>query len=98
MNLSTAELTKEKERLNYTLEIIKKHISGLGQELYNQDEKVSEFQKFIWDNKSSLDPHELKSLMSDNDLEVYLMTQKGKYFKNYLRFKIIHIGSIILKM
>ena len=98
MNLSTAELTKEKERLNYTLEIIKKHISGLGQELYNQDEKVSEFQKFIWDNKSSLDPHELKSLMSDNDLEVYLMTQKGKYFQKLFKIQNNpYFGSIIFK-
>ena len=48
MNLSEKEVNTEKEYLNYTLEIIKQKISELGQVLYDKEEKVMEFKKFIW--------------------------------------------------
>ena len=87
MNLSKEELKKENDYLENVIKVINDYISSLGQELYEQDEKVQEFKKFIWDNKSSLDPTELKALMSDSDLEVYLMQQKGKYFQKLYKIQ-----------
>ena len=81
MKISTEEISLEKERLKHTTEVIAGKLSNLGQELYTREEKQQEFQKFVWDNKASLDPQELRSLMSGNDVEIYMMLEKGKYFQ-----------------
>lgn len=98
MNISKEEIKKEKKYLEICINVIKDYLSELGQELYEKEEKSQEFKKYIWDNKASLDPTELKSLMSDNDLEVYLMMQKGKYFQKLFKIQNSpYFGSIIFE-
>ena len=67
MELSKKEIVLEEKRLEDTIDIVRSKISELGQELYDRDDKVLEFKKFMWDNRSDMDPTELKSMMSDND-------------------------------
>ena len=50
MNLSEKELQQEKVYLGVTIDVIREKISKLGQELYEREDKVQEFQKFIWDS------------------------------------------------
>lgn len=98
MNLSKEELEKEKNYLKNCINTIKDYLSDLGQELYDKEEKIQEFKKYIWDNKTNLDPTELKSLMSDNDLEIYLTMQKGKYFQKLYKIQNNpYFGSIIFE-
>lgn len=98
MNISKEEIKKEKKYLDNCINVIKDYLLELGQELYEKEEKSQEFKKYIWDNKASLDPTELKSLMSDNDLEVYLMMQKGKYFQRLFKIQNSpYFGSIIFE-
>ena len=98
MNISKEEIKKEKKYLDNCINVIKDYLSELGQELYEKEEKSQEFKKYIWDNKASLDPTELKSLMSDNALEVYLMMQKGKYFQRLFKIQNSpYFGSIIFE-
>lgn len=98
MNISKEEIKKEKKYLDNCINVIKDYLSELGQELYEKEEKSQEFKKYIWDNKASLDPTELKNLMSDNDLEVYLMMQKGKYFQKLFKIQNSpYFGSIIFE-
>lgn len=98
MNISKEEIKKEKKYLDNCINVIKDYLSELGQELYEKEEKSQEFKKYIWDNKASLDSTELKSLMSDNDLEVYLMMQKGKYFQKLFKIQNSpYFGSIIFE-
>ena len=78
MELSSKEVMLEKKRLEDTTNLIRSKISVLGQELYDRDEKVLEFKKFMWDNRSDMDPGELKTMMSDNDLEIRMMMNKGE--------------------
>ena len=96
MNLEKEELLLEENYLKDCINTIREKISELGGELYTDQEKSLEFKKFIWDNKASLDPQELKALMSDNDLEIYLMQQKGKYFQKLYKIQNNpYFGSII---
>lgn len=98
MNLSKKELEEEKKYLNNCTSIIRNQLSELGQDLYEKQEKIQEFQKYIWDNKSQLDPTELKSLISDNDLEVFLAMEKGKYFQKLYKIQNNpYFGSIIFE-
>ena len=90
------ELKMEEEYLSLVNDEISKEISSLGSELISDEEKSQDFKKFIWDNKAHLDPQELKSLIIESDLQVYLMTQKGKYFqKLYTIQNSPYFGSII---
>lgn len=98
MNISKEEIKKEKKYLENCINVIKDYLSELGQELYEKEEKIQEFKKYIWDNKASLDPEELKNLMSDNDLEVYLALEKGKYFQKLFKIQNSpYFGSIIFE-
>lgn len=98
MNISKEEIKKEKKYLDNCINVIKDYLSELGQELYEKEEKSQEFKKYIWDNKASLDPEELKNLMSDNDLEVYLALEKGKYFQKLFKIQNSpYFGSIIFE-
>ena len=51
MGLSKAELAKEEKRLADTIKVIKDNISSLGKELYQDEEKMLEFKKYMWDAK-----------------------------------------------
>lgn len=95
MNLSEYELNLEKNHLEETIKEINFQISILGQELYSKEEKQKEFKKFIWDNKQELDPTEMRSFMSNNDVEINMLFDKAKHYK--LLFKIQnspYFGSI----
>lgn len=87
MNLSKEELQLEEQYLSDTLKVVREKISDLGQQLYDREEKVQEFQKFMWENKHDMDPTEMRTMMSSNDLEITMMMNKGKYFQKLYRIQ-----------
>ena len=92
------ELDLEIKRLNKTLEVIKNKISELGQEFYEQEEKITEFKRFIWDNQTEMDPTEMKSLIAINENEIYLALKRADYFKKLYKIQNNpYFGSIIFK-
>ena len=96
MELSKSEIILEEKRLDKTIGIVRGKISELGQELYDRDDKVLEFKKFMWDNRSDMDPTELKTMMSSNDLEVSMMMNKGEYLQKLFKIQNNpYFGSII---
>lgn len=98
MELSKSEKHLENVRLEKTIEIIREKISELGQELYDRDDKVLEFKKFMWDSRSDMDPTELKTMMSSNDLEIDMMMRKGEYLQKLYKIQNNpYFGSIIFK-
>lgn len=98
MELSKQEINEENIRLEKTISIIREKISILGQELYDRDDKVLEFKKFMWDSRADMDPTELKTLMSDNDLEIDMMMRKGEYLQKLYKIQNNpYFGSIIFK-
>lgn len=87
MELSKEEVKKEEKRLDDTINLIRGKISVLGQELYDRDDKVLEFKKFMWDNRADMDPSELKTMMSSNDLEISMMMKKGEYLQKLFKIQ-----------
>lgn len=87
MELPKEEVRLEEKRLDDTIKLIRGKISVLGQELYDRDDKVLEFKKFMWDNRADMDPSELKTMMSDNDLEISMMMKKGKYLQKLYKIQ-----------
>ena len=85
MKISESEMQKERKYLDDTVTLIRKKISELGQELYDDDEKILEFKKFMWDSKASMDPGEMKNMMVESDLQVTIMLNKGLYLQKLYR-------------
>ena len=81
MSISKNDLLLENKKLESTIDIVRKQISILSTDLYDKETKLREFQKMMWDNKAELDPAEMKTLRTSNDLEVFFLEQKAKKFK-----------------
>lgn len=98
MNLPEKEITHEKNYLDYSLKIIREKISELGQVLYDREEKVMEFKKFIWDTRHDMDPTEMKTMINASDLEITMMTYKSDYLQKLYRIQNNpYFGSITFK-
>lgn len=99
MSLSEKEIKAEKEYLNYNLKIIREKISELGQILYDKQEKVMEFKKFIWDTRHDMDPTEMKTMINASDLEITMMSYKSDYLQKLYRIQNNpYFGSITFKI
>ena len=85
MKIEREEFERERNYLNKTVSLIRKKISSLGQQLYDDDEKVLEFKKFIWDSHTEMDPSEMRSMMAESDLQVTIMQSKGNYLQKLFR-------------
>ena len=60
MNLSEQDLQEENKHLELTINLLRKNISELAQDLYDNEQKQQEFKKYVWDTRSELDPKEMK--------------------------------------
>ena len=87
MNISEEEIKKEKKWLDDTKNVINDKISELGQQLYDKEEKIQEFQKFMWDSRHDMDPTEMRSMVATNDIEVNMALRKGEYFQKLFKIQ-----------
>jgi len=93
MKIEREEFERERNYLNKTVSLIRKKISKLGQELFDDDSKALEFKKLIWDT-----PNEMRSMMAESDLQVSIMQSKGNYLQRLFRIQNKpYFGSIRFK-
>lgn len=98
MKIEREEFERERNYLNKTVSLIRKKISKLGQELFDDDSKVLEFKKLIWDTHTEMDPNEMRSMMAESDLQVLIMQSKGNYLQRLFRIQNKpYFGSIRFK-
>lgn len=98
MKIEREEFERERNYLNKTVSLIRKKISKLGQELFDDDSKVLEFKKLIWDTHTEMDPNEMRSMMAESDLQVSIMQSKGNYLQRLFRIQNKpYFGSIRFK-
>ena len=87
MPISRSEFVLEEKRLAYVSDVVRKQISSLGSKLISSEEKQQDFKKFIWDSHTDMDPSELATIMSDNDVEVSILMSKGSYLQKLYRIQ-----------
>ena len=85
MKISKEEFEKEEKYLDKTVSLVRKKISSLGQKLFEDDEKVLEFKKFIWDTRTEIDPNEMRTMMAESDMQVQIMQSKGAYLQKLFK-------------
>ena len=87
MAIEGIELEKEKKILRGINLKISKKIDELGKDIKLEENKIQEFKKFAWDNKSSMDSGDLAAVQSESNLEASMMLMQNDYFKKLLRVK-----------
>lgn len=87
MAIVGVELEKEKKILRGINLKISKKIDELGGGINLEEEKIKEFKKFAWDNKSSMDSGDLAAVQSESNLEASMMLMQKDYFRKLLRVK-----------
>lgn len=98
MPISHTDYLFETKRLEDTISIIRNKISSLGAELYEDEEKVLEFKKFLWDSHTEMDPTEMRTMMSNNDVEISIMMSRGSYLQKLYKVQNKpYFGSIIFE-
>jgi len=98
MPISEKEKLLEEKKLKETIQVIREKISNLGSELYDDQEKILEFKKFLWDSHTEMDPAEMKVMMSNNDVEISIMMSRGAYLQKLYRVQNKpYFGSIIFQ-
>ena len=85
MTISDNEMQLEKKYLEVVTKELRDKISSIGSNLYEAEEKVNEFKKYMWDNKAGMDRVEVSAAILENDLEVELLTLRGHYLKKLMR-------------
>ena len=98
MPISNTNYSLEEKRLEDTISIIRKKISSLGSELFEDEEKILEFKKFLWDSHTEMDPSEMRVMMSNNDIEVSIMMSRGAYLRKLYKIQNKpYFGSIVFE-
>lgn len=87
MAIKGMELEKERKILRGINLKISKKLDELGGDIKLEEDKIKEFKKFAWDNKSSMDSGDLAAVQSESNLEANMMLMQKDYFRKLLRVK-----------
>lgn len=87
MAVSKEVLDCEMKYLKNSLIEIDKQISELSKDLEIESIDVKESRKFIWANKGSMDPVEIRSSLMASDFEYYAFERHANYLKKLYRVK-----------
>ena len=98
MSLKETELVLEKKKLNEVSELIDDKITELGKKIFKKEEELTDFKKFVWEEKTNLDEVELRSFMTSSEMEAKQLLDKDAYFKKLVKIKDSpYFGSIIFE-
>lgn len=87
MALSKEVLDHENNYLKTCLNEIENQMGQLGENLKVEEVDIKESRKFIWENKGSMDPVEIRSSMMMAEQEFYTFQRRADYFKKLYRVK-----------
>jgi DNA helicase II / ATP-dependent DNA helicase PcrA len=87
MELSKETLDQEERYLKTCLKEINNKIGELGEGLQIEEKNINEFQKYVWENRGSMDPVEIRSNLMSSELDLYFFQSKANYIKKLYRIK-----------
>ena len=98
MAISEVEFQKEKKILKKVQSLLGNTLSSLGDDVYQDEEKLLEFKKMMWENSTSFDEAEMQQVMAATSLEAEKVLQKQRYFKKLCQIKNKpYFASIVFK-
>ncbi len=98
MAISEEEFLKEKKVLKKVQKLLGDTLTNLGGDVYDDEEKLVEFKKMMWENSSSFDEAEMQQVMAATSMEAEKVLQKQRYFKKLCQIKNKpYFASIVFK-
>ena len=98
MSISDQEFKTEQKILAKVQKLLGNTLEELGQDVYDDEEKLVEFKKMMWENSSSFDEAEMRQVMAATSQEAEKTLQKQRYFKKLCQIKNKpYFASIIFK-
>lgn len=85
MSLSKEEVRKENDYLEKTTNEINNQLQELGNQIHVKEEQLTEFKRYLWEEKGSMDDIELKTGLMSSELDASLMLQKMEYYKKLFK-------------
>lgn len=87
MVISSKVIETEKDYLKETITEIEGQLKELGKEINVKEEQLTEFKKFLWESKGSVDKVEMQTGLMSSELEANFMLMKMEYYKKLFRIQ-----------
>ena len=81
------EIAKEKKHLQKVCEFLNQKIEEMGSKIFNTQEEIREFQKYVWENKGDMDVGELTGVRTTSEMETRRLLEKRNYYKKLIKIK-----------
>lgn len=85
--LTSKELKLEEKYLENASFEISNQLDDLGKEIKVKDEQITEFKKFLWEEKGSVDSVEMTTSLMASEMEAGFMLMKMEYYKKLLKIQ-----------
>lgn len=85
MAISKEDMVKEENYLEYTSCEIQNQIDDLEKEIHVKKEEITEFKKFLWEEKGSVDAVEMRTSLMASELEAHFILMKMDHYKRLLK-------------
>ncbi len=98
MAITKAEYEKEEKILSKIRKLLGETLESLGENVFQDEEDLTEFKKMLWENASSFDKGEMNQVMAASSQEAERVFQKRQYFKRLNKIKNKpYFASIVFK-
>ena len=81
------EIAKEKKHLQKVCEFLNQKIEEMGSKIFNTQEEIREFEKYVWENKGDMDVGELTGVRTTSEMETRRLLEKRNYYKKLIKIK-----------
>ncbi len=77
----------EEANLKTIVKYLNDKIKEMEQDIFQDEEKIQEFRRYAWENKSGMDAQELNSVRTSSEQEAILLLKERDYFKKLLKIQ-----------
>ncbi len=87
MAITGRDFELEERRLEEVSKLLDDKLAQMGTDIFQDEDKYTEFRRYTWDNMRSMDVQELNQARADSEFEANKILMKQDYFKKLLRIK-----------
>ena len=87
MAITGRDFKLEERRLEEVLKLLDDKLSEMGEDIFEDEDKYTEFRRYTWDNMRAMDAQELNQAKADSEFEANKILMKQDYFKKLYRIK-----------
>ncbi|HAB65732.1 MAG TPA: hypothetical protein DCE23_00045 [Firmicutes bacterium] len=87
MAITGRDLELEEKRLEEVLKLLDDKLAQMGVDIFEDEEKYTDFRKYTWDNMRAMDAQELNQANAESEFEANKILMKQDYFKKLYKIR-----------